>query len=564
MSHATRRRGCRGIRHFPLCCRFRPFEKATAVNSCFTTLDWIVLAAYFAGTMSIGFHFWRRGRSTEGFTAADRSLPGWVCGMSIFATYLSSISFLALPGKSFAENWNPFVFSLSLPLATWIAARWFLPYYRRSGEVSAYAYLEHRFGPWARVYAGVFYLLTQIARMGAVMYLMALPLSVLLGWDIRALILVTGLSVTLYTFVGGITAVIWTDALQAFVLIGGALFCLAAMLAGMPEGPGQVFAIAVKEGKFSLGSFGPSVGEATFWVVFAYGLTINLQNFGIDQSYVQRYIAAGSDREARKGLWLGGLLYIPVSALFFFIGTVLFAYYHSRPHDLDELRAAVAVQQLEAKGIGKGRADYAAVFAETKARLTDKDLGDKAFPLFIGARLPAGVTGLLIAAVFAAAMSTVSTSLNSSATLIMRDYYQRYVNRRAGERESLIVLYIGTVVWGLLGIGTAMLFMQFQSALDAWWMLASFFSGGILGLFLLGLISRKAGNPAAATAVIVGLLSIVWMTLADAELWPDALAALRSPFNNLMVIVIGSLVIFLVGLSVGCFMGRKDAGRLKN
>ena len=112
--------------------------------------------------MSIGFYFWRRSRSTEGFTVAGRSLPGWVCGLSIFATYLSSISYLALPGKSFADNWNPFVFSLSIPIATWIAVRWFLPYYRASGEVSAYALLEHRFGVWARLYASVFYLLTQI------------------------------------------------------------------------------------------------------------------------------------------------------------------------------------------------------------------------------------------------------------------------------------------------------------------------------------------------------------------------------------------------------------------
>src|SRR6056297_2331323 len=114
----------------------------------FTRLDWIVLAGYFLGTMSIGFYFWRKSRSTEGFTTAGRSLPGWVCGLSIFATYLSSISYLALPGKSFADNWNPFVFSLSIPIATWIAVRWFLPYYRASGEVSAYALLEHRFGVW--------------------------------------------------------------------------------------------------------------------------------------------------------------------------------------------------------------------------------------------------------------------------------------------------------------------------------------------------------------------------------------------------------------------------------
>ena len=203
----------------------------------FTGVDWAVLAAYFVGTMSIGVYFYSRSRSTEGFTAAGRSLPGWVCGLSIFATYLSSISFLALPGKAFVGNWNAFVFSLSLPIATWIAVRWFMPFYRRSGEVSAYAHLERRFGSWARVYASLFYLLTQIARMGAVMYLMALALSVPLNWDIRTIIVVTGVSVTVYTFVGGIVAVIWADALQALVLMVGAVVCVGGDALGAARGP---------------------------------------------------------------------------------------------------------------------------------------------------------------------------------------------------------------------------------------------------------------------------------------------------------------------------------------
>ncbi len=529
----------------------------------FTWIDWLVLVAYFAGTMSIGFFFWRRSRSTEGFTAGGRSLPGWLCGLSIFATYLSSISFLALPGRAYATNWNFFTFSLALLPATWIAVRWFLPYYRRTQEVSAYAHLEHRFGPWARIYASVFYLLTQISRMGMVMYLMALPLSVLLGWDIRVLILITGISVTLYTFVGGITAVIWADALQAIVLMGGAFICLAVMLAGMPEGPGQIFTIAADHDKFSLGSFGASISDSTFWVVLVYGVTINLQNFGIDQNFIQRYIASSSDAEARKSVWLGGLLYLPVSAVFFLIGTSVFAYYQARPDDLDALRSVVAVQRLAAKGITAAAPDYADRFEETKAALTDAQVGDRAFPEFIGSQLPAGVTGLLIAAVFAAAMSTVSTSLNSSATLIMRDYYQRYVNRQASERQSMVALYAGTIVWGALGTGVALLMIRIESALAAWWTLASIFSGGMLGLFLLGMISRRANNPAAMTGGIIGVLVIVWMTLSTTDYWPERLEVLRSPYHSFMIIVVGTLVILLVGLLVSRFSGRRDPGPME-
>jgi len=521
----------------------------------FTGIDWTVLAVYFTATMGIGFYFHRKSRSTDGFTAGGRSLPGWACGLSILATYLSSISFLALPGKAYAANWNPFVFSLSLPITIWIAVRYFLPYYRRTGEVSAYAHLEHRFGPWARMYASVFYLLTQLARMGAVMYLMALPLSVLLGWNIRTIILITGISVTIYAFVGGIVAVIWADAMQSIVLMVGAGVCALVMLLGMPEGPRQIFMIAADHDKFSLGSFGISLAEPTFWVVLIYGVTMNLQNFGIDQSYVQRYIASRSDREARKSVWLGGLLYVPVSAVFFFIGTSLFAYYHTHPTALEDVRTAVAVQRVQAEGINPKAAAYETRLETERDGLTDTDIGDKVFPHFIGAKLPAGVTGLLIAAVFAAAMSTVSTSLNSSATLIMRDYYQRYVNRSASDRQSMRVLYGATIAWGLLGTGVALLLVRVTSALDAWWTLSGVFGGGMCGLFLLGMISRKAGNPAAVAGVCLGVIVISWMTLS--QYFSGPWAVLRSPFHAFMIPVFGTLTILLIGLLIGRLGGSR-------
>jgi SSS family solute:Na+ symporter len=228
------------------------------IESHFYTLDWIVLILYFVGVMALGFSFWRRSRTSEEFTAGGRSLPGWLTGLSIFATYLSSISYLALPGKSFVSDWNPFVFSLGLPIAAFVAVKWFLPYYRSTGEVSAYAMLEKRFGAWARVYASSFYLLIQIARMGVVMYLMALPMAVIFGWDMRIVILITGAAVTLYSFVGGVVAVIWADAIQAIVLMAGAVVALAVILWNMPGGAMEVFEIAAKENKFSLGSYDPT------------------------------------------------------------------------------------------------------------------------------------------------------------------------------------------------------------------------------------------------------------------------------------------------------------------
>lgn len=541
------------------------------MGSHFYLIDWIVLFAYFAGIMLLGFSFWKRSSSSSEFTSGGGTLPGWLCGLSIFATYLSSISYLALPGKSFVSNWNPFVFSLSLPFAAFIAVKWFLPYYRSTGEVSAYAMLEHRFGAWARVYASSFYLIFQIARMGVVMYLMALPLAVIFGWDMRTLIIATGISVTVYAFVGGIVAVIWADAIQAIVLMLGAVIALIVILAGMPEGPQQVFEMAKQGNKFSLGSTNILViSQPTLWVVLVMGLVENLKNFGVDQSYIQRYIASRSEKEAARSIWIGALLYIPVSAMFFFIGTSLFAFYHSHESDLPEVRQIVAEQRLLQKGIEPSyitsfdgektfSPEYRKQVEEISSMLEDKDIGDRVFPHFIAKYLPPGITGLLIAAIFAAAMSTVSTSLNSSATLLMSDFYQRFFRPQATDRQLMRVLRVSTVVWGILGTVMALSLVSLtESVLDIWWTLSSILGGGIVGLFLLGIISRQAGNAAAVTGVLTGSLVLIWMVVSTSDFWPDSLSHFRSPFHSFMVIVVGTLTILLVGIAVSAIWKRPD------
>lgn len=493
----------------------------------FNLLDIVVLTGYFAVTLAVGVAFWRRSRSVAGFTAGHGQLPGWLTGLSILGTYVSSISFLALPGKAYASNWNPFVFSLSIPLAAWISVRWFLPFYRHGGNVSAYSHLEARFGAWARIYASACYLLTQLARVATVTYLMALPLSMLLGWDIRWIILLTGITTTAYTFAGGIVGVIWTDAIQTVVLMGGAVLCALVMVFGLPEGPGQLFRIAAEHDKFSLGNFGLSLGDATFWVVLVYGLIINLQNFGVDQNYVQRYHTPRTDAEARRSVWLGSLLYVPLSAVFFFIGTALFAYYSARPDALPEA-------------------------------LRDAGRADQVFPWFIVTVLPPGVTGLLIAAIFAAAMSTISSSLNSSATVVLNDYYLR---RHPGAQEpaQMRVLHLATVCWGVAGTALALAMINVRSALDAWWTLAGIFGGGMLGLFLLGLLARGVRSRSAALGVMLGLLIIVWMSLSPR--WDGALLPWRSPFHGFLTNVFGTAVVLLVGFLSTVLVQRKSTSR---
>ena len=265
-----------------------------------TPLDLVVVAAYFAATMAVGFAVTRRSRSVDGFTTAGRSLPGWVVGLSIFGTFLSSIGFLALPGKALVSNWSPFAFSLALPIAAWMAARFFVPFYRTAGHVSAYRHLEDRFGVWARVYASLCYLLTQVARMGSILYLLAIPLEQLLGWDIRAIILATGAATIVYTCRAESKGHLdrcgaERDPHRRRPRGGGA------PRGRLPEGPSQLFRIGVEHGKFSLGDFGASLSEPTFWVILFTGLFINLQNFGIDQNFVQRYTSRSQRDATRSG-----------------------------------------------------------------------------------------------------------------------------------------------------------------------------------------------------------------------------------------------------------------------
>ena len=483
-------------------------------------IDILVLILYLAAVVGLGCWLSRRNRTTNDFMAAGGTLPGWAVGLSIFGTYLSSNTFIGVPGKAYGENWNGFVFSLSLPFAAWVAVKWFVPFYRRTGEISAYHHLEKRFGPWARTYALGCYLLTQLARVGTILFGVSLGLSALTGWSVPVIIIAGGVAVTAYTLLGGIAAVIWTDVIQSLVLLVGALVIAGLLLANHPHGPGEALHIAANEGKFSLGSFGLDLTQSTFWVVFLYGVFINLNNFGIDQSFVQRYHAARDEKAAARSVWTGALLYVPVAALFFLIGSLLFSYYHASP----ELLKPLVAQYPD------GHAD-------------------KVLPHFIATQLPPGAAGLLIAAIFAAAMSSIDTSLNSAATVTLKDFVQRHLNRGQTESDALRILRTATLVWGVLGTGVALAMIGQKSLLDAWWKLSGIFAGGMLGLFLLGLISRRANNAGALAGVIVGVLIICWMT------FPDQLPqALRSPFHAHMITVIGTLTIF--GVGVACSRAR--------
>ncbi|NDV79708.1 sodium:solute symporter [Dysgonomonas sp. 511] len=445
----------------------------------------------------------RKNKNASDYTSGGGSFPGIVVGMSIFATYVSSISFLALPGNAYSGNWNSYVFSLSIPVASLLAAKYFVPFYRNIQSISAYSFLEERFGYWARAYAAACYLLTQVSRIGSVLFLLALPLHSMLGWSIPFIIIITSLCVTFYSVLGGIKAVIWTDAIQGTILIFGALACVVILFLSFPEGAGQFFEIGAEYDKFSLGSFGAALNVPTFWVMLVYGIFINLQNYGIDQNYVQRYKSAKDDKSARFSALFGGLLYVPVSLLFFIIGTALFVYYKTQPGLLPE-------------GIS----------------------GDQVFPYFIVNGLPTGVTGLLVAAIFAAGMSTISTSINSGATVILTDFFQRGKKEAdvKDEKKNMKILHITSFVLGLSGMCVGLAMISVKSALDAWWSLAGIFSGGMLGLFLLGYVAKKVKNVYALIGTVCGVALISWMTFSG-----------QTIFHSYMTIVLGTITIFCVG-----------------
>ena len=487
-------------------------------------LDTAIFIAYMIGVTLFGASFFKRNKTANAFTLGNQNIPGWVISLSIFATFVSSISYLALPGIAYQSNWNPFVFSLTIPLAAWIAVRFFIPLYRKINSPSAYSYLEERFGPWARIYVSVCYLLTQLMRVGTILYLLALTLHAIFGWNIALVILITGITIMIYSMLGGFQAVVWTDAIQAILLICGAIVTVVFILIKMPGGADQVYQVALEHGKFSLGSLSLDLSSSTFWVVLVYGIFINLQNFGIDQNYVQRYMASRSDRAAKRSALSGGLLYIPVSLLFLFIGTALYAYFSSGA-------------------------------ATLPAELQDLDKADQVFPYFIVSQLPRGVPGLLIASIFAAGMSTISTSFNSVATVFLTDFYRKFRKGDPSEKESMRVLYITTFVITLLAIMVALAMINVKSALDAWWKLASIFSGGMLGLFLLGALTTRSKSTGAVIGVICGIAVIAWMSLSSLSEDPSRYGNI---FHSYLTIVFGTLAIFLSGFLLSLLPGRAN------
>ena len=352
--------------------------------------DYAAMGLYLVSLVFMGLFLSRRGRGTEDFFLAGRRIPWWAAGLSIFGTQLSSLSFMAIPAKAYATNWVYFIANVAIVIVAPLVVFYYLPFFRRLNVTTAYEYLELRFNLPVRLFASLSFILYQLGRMAIVLFLPALALSTVTGLNIHGCIVMMGILCTFYTVLGGIEAVIWTDVLQVIVLLGGALLSLAFIVVES-GGVSEVLSVGAANQKFHMLDWNWDFTTAAVWVVLIGNIFSNLGPYTSDQTVVQRYLTTKDEKAAARSIWMNAAIVLPGTCIWFGLGTALYVFYKLHPERLDP-------------------------GANT----------DAIFPLFIAQQLPAGVSGLIIAAVFAAAMSTLDSSLNSVSTAMVTDFYRRF------------------------------------------------------------------------------------------------------------------------------------------
>jgi len=434
----------------------------------FGALNYAVLGGYLAVLVGMGLYLSRREKTTADFFKAGGRVPWWAAGLSIFGTQLSAITFMAIPAKTYATDWRYLWLNAAIVLVAPAIVYLILPFFRRLDVTTAYEYLERRFNLAARIIGSLMFIALHLGRIGIVLFLPSIALSLVTGIDVVVCILLMGLLSIAYTALGGIEAVVWTDVLQVAVLLGGAGLSLGMIVADLPEGPLEAVRAAAAAGKLAAFDFRFDPAAPTFWVVLLGGLAAAFISYGTDQAVIQRYLTTRDEASAARGIWTGALLAIPATLLFFSVGTALYLFYRRSPGLLDPT--------LEE--------------------------ADAVFPWFIVTRLPAGAAGLVVAGLFAAAMSSLDSSMNSVAAALTTDFYGR-LRPEAPERRRLRVARLATVAVGLAGTAFALVMTRWEIR-SLWDQLSRFiglFAGGLGGLFLLGILTRRAHGPGA----VVGL-----------------------------------------------------------
>ena len=551
-------------------------------------IDWLIIVAYLVWIVYDGL---KRAKGTdrlEGYFLAHRSLPWWAVGLSVMATQLSAITLVGTTGQGYGDGMRFVQFYFGLPIAMIILSVTLVPFFHRARVYTAYEYLEKRFDERTRMLASLLFLVSRGLAVGVIMSAPAVILSIILGWSLTLTVLAIGLPTTLYTMFGGVQAVTWTDVKQMVVILAGVLAVVAALVLGLPDevGLGRALHVAGSVERLMTIDFSFDLTETyTFWSGLIGGLFLMLGYFGCDQSQVQRYLTARSVDAGRQSLMMSAFAKIPLQALILLTGVLVFVFYlFTEPPMLfnsvheSQVRASDRAREYEALDadfhqafelrrdaaddlVAARETDDPANVNEATARfvasnqqlngirgraetLVQDVTGDRAytdvnyvFPTFVTTELPVGLVGLMIAAIFAAAMSSIAAELNSLSTVTVIDFYRRHLKTAATDRHYLTVSKVATGFWGLFASGFALYAPNLGSLIEVVNQVGSYFYGSLLGVFVLAVGVRRATARGAFWGLIAGMLVVaaVAYTTSVSFLW----------FN-----VIGASAVVVVGMAL--------------
>jgi len=448
-------------------------------------IDWALIGGYLIFTAYIGYYYYRKDKESKDnadFFLGGRNIPWWAAGVSLYATGTSAISYIATPAYSFANQWLLLANNVVGMFGIIFVAFWIVPLIRRLSLMSVYHYLEMRFHPHIRVLASGLAIVLQLGgRMSIVLFLPSLAMSAVTGINVTSAILIMGLVTILYTALGGMKAVIWTDCIQVVVMLGGAFVAFGYIVMNVDGGLSELFRSAMADDKMRTFDWDLNLTQATVWGFLMLNI-LGVLVYPQDQVMMQRVLSTRSDKAAGKSVLTLAAIVVPGNLAFFGIGTALYVFYKQHPANLNPLLSI-----------------------------------DSTFPQFIAAELPVGITGLIIAGIFAASMSTLSSCINSVATLVSVDFYERY-SKKATQKKSLKVAEFATVIGGMVGIGTALLLARanIQSALETSFALGGLLGGGFAGCYALGIFTKRANWQGAMIGVAVSIVLTLFAWTQDA------------------------------------------------
>ena len=489
--------------------------------------DFAVLIAYLFGMVVMGLWFARKNTSTEEYFLGGRRFSGWVVGLSLVGTSISSITFLAYPGDAFKTAWLRYLPNLMLPIAVAIAAIYFLPLLRRDNATTAYQFLQKRFGSSVRIYGALAFVIAQLVRISIILYLLGLMIQEISGLDPISAIVIGGILVALYTVLGGIDAVIWTDVIQTIVLALGGIFCLWVIIDLVPGGLGEIISIAEASQKLSFAQWNNGQPEALSWsfslqektgiMMLLVGLTAWLTEYSSNQNTVQRFVASKSMFEARKAMLICVAVSLPIWAFYMFLGTSLFAFFETFPAP------------------------------EATAMLSGELKAEQILPFFMVNYLPTGLLGLVIAAALAAAMSSLDSSINAISTVTVVDLHKPFRGKQQTDQQHLKLARLiacGAAVFMVVGA----IFLQqaeTKTLQDTAVILGSLLSGGLLGLYLIGFFVKPgaADERGIWVGIVASLLFTVWTVFSKQGWLPEAMSF---PFDLYYTGLVGNILMFVV------------------